>query len=193
MVLRQHSVAKGFGFIIAFIIFIIIIGMIFVTFLPLFERGSSGTTFGFPSSSDISSASGVNVTFKEQGQPTPTNGSNIAYNFGIVSGEHVYYNSTSHGYFELFEFKASSNVNSSSFYSHYYAFYHCIWRGNLSKDSMSTNLSLLGFTYFYFQWETSIPVEISIGFNGDYNFLLAHFGNATININNVAEAVIMNM
>jgi hypothetical protein len=193
MVLRQYSVAKGLGVIIAFVIFIIIIGMIFTSFLPLFERGSSTATFGFPSSSYISSVSGVNVTFKEQGQPIPANGSTITYDSGIVSGEHVYYNSTSHGYFELFEFKASSSVNSSNIYSHYYAFYNRIWRGNTSKDSISTNLSLLGFTYFYFRWVAFIPVEISIGFMGNYIFLLAYFGNAMVNINNVAEAVIMQM
>ena len=193
MVLKQWSVAKGLGIIVSIIIFIIIIGAVFFPLFHVFERGATGATFGFPSSSDISNASGINATFDEQGNPIPSNGSFLAYNSGIVSGKYVYYNSTSDGYFELFEFKTSSNGSSSSLYSLYYAHYHNIWKGNASKDSISTNLSLLGFTYFYFQGIASITFKVSVGFSGDYIFLLAYFGNASVDINNIAEAVIMQM
>lgn len=193
MVLRQYSVAKGLGIIVTAAIFIIIMGIIFAPFLHVLERGTSGSTFGFPSSSDISSASGINANFEEQGNPSPTNGSALPYHSGIVSGEYVYYNSTSDGSFELLEFKTSSNDSSSSLYSHYYAQYHTIWEGNTSKDSISANLSTLGFTYFYFQGAAFIQYKVSVGFSGSYTFLLAYVGNAPVDINNTAEAVIMQM
>lgn len=193
MVFRHYSTAKGLGFIIAFIIFIIILGITLTPLLHVLERGTSEATFGFPSSSEISSASGVNATFNEQKNPMPTNGSTFSYNSGIVSGEYVYYNSTSNGYFELFEFKMSSNNSSSSLYSYYYTHYHNIWKGNSSKASISTNLSNLGFTYFYFQEVASISFKVSVGFSGSYTFLLAYLGNDAVDINNTAEAVIMQM
>ena len=193
MVLRQYSVAKGLGIIVTLAVFVVIMGIIFAPFLHVLERGSSEATFGFPSSSDISSASGINANFEERGNPGPTNGSALAYDSGIVSGEYAYYNSTSDGYFELLEFKMSSNDSSSSFYSHYYARYHTTWSGNKSKDSISVNLSKLGFTYFYFQGVSIIPYKVSVGFSGSYTFLLAYVGNAPVDINNIAEAVIMQM
>ena len=102
MVLRQYTNAKALGSITALIIVIIITGVVFVPiFNALSERASSGSGFGFPSSSLISSASGVNTTFQEQGKPKATNGTELIYNSGIVSGEYAYYNSTSKGYFEL--------------------------------------------------------------------------------------------
>lgn len=193
MVLRQYSVAKGLGIIVGFVIFVIIIAIIFTPFLHVLERGTSEATFGFPSSSDLSSASGVNASFEEQRNPSPTNGSTLAYNSGIVSGKYVCYNSTSDGYFELFEFKMSTNDSSSALYSHYYAQYHTIWNGNKSKDSISANISTLGFTYFYFQGAALISYKVSVGFSGSYTFLLAYVGNAPVDINNTAEAVIMQM
>lgn len=193
MVLKQWSVAKGLGVIVSIIIFIIIIGVVFFPLFHVFERGATGTTFGFPSSSNISNASGINATFDEQGNPVSTNGSFLTYNSGIVSGKYVYYNSTSDGYFELFEFKTSSNGSSSNLYSHYYSQYHTVWKGNASKDNISTNLSLLGFTYFYFQGVASITFKVSVGFSGSYIFLLAYFGNKSIDINNIAEAVMLQM
>jgi hypothetical protein len=193
VVLRQYTNAKGLGIIVTFVIFVIILAIIFAPLLPLFERGTSPASFGFPSSSDISSASGVNTTFEEQGKPASTNLNTLSYNSGIVSGENVYYNSTADGYFELYEFKMSSNVSSGSLYSHYQAKYHAIWRGNESKDSMSNNQSILGFTYFYFSEVGLISVKLSVGFSGIYTFLLAYFGNAAVDINNTAEAVIMQM
>ena len=87
----------------------------------------------------------------------------------------------------------SSNDSSSSLYSHYYAQYHTIWEGNKSKDSISANLSTLGFTYFYFQGAAFIQYKVSVGFSGGYTFLLAYVGNAPVDINNTAEAVIMQM
>lgn len=193
MVLRQYSVAKGLGIIVGFVIFVIIIAIIFTPFLHVLERGTSEATFGFPSSSDLSGASGVNASFEEQRNPSPTNGSTLAYNSGIVSGKYVCYNSTSDGYFELLEFKMSTNDSSSALYSHYYAQYHTIWNGNKSKDSISANISTLGFTYFYFQGAALISYKVSVGFSGSYTFLLAYVGNAPVDINNTAEAVIMQM
>ncbi len=193
MVLRQYAVAKGLGIIVSIAIFIIIMGILITPFLHVLERGTSGATFRFPSSSDISSASGVNANFDEQGNPRLTNGSALAYNSGIVSGEYVYYNSTSDGNFELLEFKMSSNGSSSSFYSHYYAQYYTIWNGNKSKDSISANISTLGFTYFYFQGASLFSYKVSVGFSGSYTFLLAYIGNAPVDINNTAESVIMQM
>ena len=193
MVFRNYSTAKGLGFVVAFVIFIIILGITLAPLLHVVERGTSKATFGFPSSSEISSASGVNVTFEEQGSPMPTNGSTFSYNAGIVSGEYVYYNSSSNGYFELFEFKMSSNNTSSNLYSHYYTKYHNIWKGNTSKTSISGNLSALGFTYFYFQENAFISFKVSVGFSGSYTFLLAYTGNAKVDINNTAESVIMQM
>ena len=196
MVFRNYSTAKGLGFAVAFVIFIIILGITFTPLLHVLERGTSKATFGFPSTSEISSASGVNATFEEQGNPMPTNGSTLSYNSGIVSGEYVYYNSTSNGSFELFEFKMLSNENSSSLYSYYYTMYHnVILRNHYLRGfiSMSANLSALGFTYFYFQENTYISAKVSVGFSGSYTFLLAYIGNAKVDINNTAENVIMQM
>ncbi|MCL4345927.1 MAG: hypothetical protein M1496_06180 [Candidatus Thermoplasmatota archaeon] len=193
MVLRQYAVAKGLGIIVTAVIFVIIIGIILVPFLHVLDRGTSEAKFGFPSSSDISSASGINANFEEKGNPSPTNGSALAYNSGIVSGEYVYYNSTSDGFFELFEFKMSSNDSSNSLYSHYYSQYYTVWKGNRSKDSISANISTLGFTYFYFQGVSLISYKLSVGFSGSYAFLLLYLGDASIDINNTAEAVIMQM
>ena len=183
MVLRQYTNAKALGSITALIIVIIITGVVFVPiFNALSERASSGSGFGFPSSSTISSASGVNTTFQEQGKPAATNGTELIYNFGIVSGEYAYYNSTSKGYFELFEFKLSSNVSSRNFYSHYYALFHTIWKGNASRDNISANQSLLGTTYFYFSGIAFTPIRVSVGFNGNYAFFLEYLGTSAVDI-----------
>ena len=64
MVLKQWSVAKGLGVIVSIIIFIVIIGVVFFPLFHVFERGATGTTFGFPSSSNISNLSFARNTAK---------------------------------------------------------------------------------------------------------------------------------
>ena len=93
--------------------------------------------------------------------------------------------------FELFEFKLPSNFSSRNFYSHYYALFHTIWKGNISRDNISANQSLLGTTYFYFSGVAFISIKVSVGFNGNYAFFLEYLGTFAVDINNTAEAVLM--
>ena len=190
MVLRQYNNAKVLGGITAFVIVVIIMSIIFV---PIFELASSGHNFGFPTSSDISSASGINVNFTEQGAPKSTNGSGISHNSGVVSGQYVYYNSTSDGYFELTEVKTSNSTNSSGLYSSFYDHFKSDYRNDTSAYSISSNQSALGFTYFYFSSSGFVHFKASIGYNGIYLFFLLYAGSAAVDINNTAAAVILMM
>ncbi len=190
MVLRQYSAAKGLGIIVAFVMVIVIFGAIYV---PLIKIASSGPAFGFLTTSDMSSASGINATFKEEGSPRSTNVSELTYHSELVSGQYVFYNSTSNGSFELIELKTSSKVNSSAVYSSYYDSFKSVYKENLSSDKMSSNQSVLGFTYFYFSASGNVHFKVSVGFNEIYMFFLLYTGSSAVNMNNTAEAVLMQM
>ena len=190
MVLRQYNNAKFLGGIIALVMVVIIMGIILV---PIFEIASSGPSFRFPTSSDISNASGINVNFTEQGTPKSTNGSGISHNSGVVSGQYVYYNSTSDGFFELVEVKTSSSSNSSVLYSNFYDKFKSDYKNDTSSNSISSNQSAFRFTYFYFSSSGFLHFKVSMGYNGLYMFFLLYEGSAAVDINNTAEAVILQM
>jgi hypothetical protein len=196
MVLREYNNSKAFGAIVAFIIIIVIIGVVFVPVFSALERGvSTASTFGYPSSAVFSGATGINTVYNEQGSPVSANASETGYTSSAVSGQFVCYssNNTSDGYFKLFEFKLSSNVSSNNFYSFFYDKFYNIWKGNTSKNSISSNQSLLSFKYFYFSEIAPFPTKVAVGVSGDFTFFLQFYGNAPVNINNTAEAVFMQM
>ncbi len=190
MVWRQYYRAKMISAIFAIIVIAILMAIILV---PILEIASSGPSYRFPTSSEISNAAGLSVNFTEQGTPKSINGSVPYYNSCLVSGQYVYYNSTSDGSFKLIEFKTSSTNNSIGLYSSIYDRFKADYRNDTSASSISPNLSAFKFTYFYFSSSGFLNFKASIGYSGVYMFYLLYAGSAAVDINNTAEAVILQM
>ncbi len=181
--------AKRKGGKIAAVVIIVVVGVAalgYFGYLPFLNSPH----FGFPSSSQMSSASGNGNTYNQQGSPQSPSGNQGS---GVVSAQELNFTSSMKAsWIQVVEVQYSNDNDARNAYLNLTG-----QAGPVSfKSSGSGNLSYRGFTYAYVTATAlGLTISSSTGYDSNYLFLIFAFqGSASsISINACSQSVISSM
>lgn len=181
--------AKRKGGKIAAVVIIVVVGVAalgYFGYLPFLNSPH----FGFPSSSQMSSASGNGNTYNQQGSPQSPSGNQGS---GVVSAQELNFTSSMKAsWIQVLEIQYSNDNDARNAYLNLTGQAGPV----IFKSSGSGNLSYRGFTYAYVTATVlGLTISSSTGYDSNYLFFIYAFqGSASsISINACSQSVISSM